>query len=210
VDKLRGIISVIQSSLAIVLADTWEQGVGIDRQLDFLGNQIKRSGPKPVDRWDPPFCGAIDIRIAADGTWYHEGDPIKRQSLVRLFSSVLKREGENFYLVTPVEKLAIQVDDCPFLAHSMEIRGRGRSQTIDFVLLHDEVVRAVYRHRIIVPLKPGCNEPRPRIEVRCGLDALLSRALFYELVDSAEEQSFPDQKKLGIWSGGTFHELGHY
>lgn len=165
-----------------------------------------RRGPAPVHLWDPPFCGDIDVRIARDGVWYHEGRAIRRQAMVKLFASILKREenGE-FYLVTPVEKVRIQVDDCPFLAIDMEIRQPGRDQVIHFLTNVGETVAVDAAHPICVT---GIEEPHPTVHVRGGMDALLSRAVFYRLVEAARQDRRNGELITGVDSGGCFFELG--
>lgn len=142
-------------------------------------------GSAPVHLWDPPFCGDIDMRIAADGTWFHEGRPIRRMPLVQLFSSVLKREGDSYFLVTPHEKVGIQVEDCPFLIVSLDCREAKAGQELVFTTQTGEEVRLDASHPLRV--EAGRNEePHPVIEVRDGLWGLLNRAVFYQLVDLAE------------------------
>ncbi len=143
--------------------------------------QAKGRGPAPVHLWNPPYCGEMDLEIRADGRWFHEGSPIGRPEMVRLFASVLKREGDRFFLVTPVEKLGIKVQDAPFLAVDAEIA----ADEIRFVTnIGDEVV-AGPDNPIRVESRDG--EPRPYVHVRGGLDALIDRKTFYRLVEAASE-----------------------
>ncbi len=162
-------------------------------------------GPAPVHLWDPPFCGDIDMRIAADGVWYHEGRPLRRQAMVRLFASILKREGDEYFLVNPVEKVRIQVEDCPFLAVDMEIREPGPGQTVVFLTNVGETVEADAGHPIVVT---GGERPHPTVHVRAGLRALLSRSVFYRLVEAARQIRRPNKLVTGIDSRGGFFELG--
>ena len=162
-------------------------------------------GPAPVHLWEPPFCGDIDLRIARDGIWYHEGRPIRRQAMVNLFASILKREGGEYFLVNPVEKVRIQVEDCPFLAVDMEIRDPGPAQTIVFLTNVEETVEAGADHPICVT---GVAEPHPAVHVRGGLDALLSRPVFYGLVAAARQYCEDGELVTGVDSNGCFFELG--
>ncbi len=163
-----------------------------------------KRGPTPVHLWDPPFCGDIDLRIARDGVWYHEGRPIRRQAMVQLFASILKREGDEFFLVNPVEKVRIQVEDCPFVAVDMEIQNPGRDQSIAFLTNMEETVIADAEHPIKVT---GTDEPHPTIHVRNGLQALLSRPVFYRLVDAAAQHRENMEIITGISSKQSFFEL---
>ncbi|MDP1931463.1 MAG: DUF1285 domain-containing protein [Gammaproteobacteria bacterium] len=167
-------------------------------------------GPAPIHLWNPPYCGEIDIRIARDGTWFHDGNPIRRIELVRLFSSVLRLEDDGrHYLVTPVEKLGIQVEDCPFVAQLVERSGRDKEQSLDFVLNTGERVAAGPEHKIQVSHGTAGAEPHPVVHVRNGLQALLSRNVFYELVDMAvEEKAAASGSELVVWSHGARFVLG--
>lgn len=172
--------------------------------------KIKSRGPAPVHLWDPPFCGDMDMLIAKDGSWIHEGKPIRRAALVELFASVLKiaDDGE-YYLVTPVEKVRIQVEDCPFVALDMDVEGEGRSQNLTFTTNIGEKVTAGEDHLLNIQVHPDSGEPHPTIHVRSGLDALVNRAVFYRLVDLAQPREAESaQSVLGIWSGGQFFALG--
>ena len=115
-----------------------------------LSKHIKQPGAAPVHLWDPPYCGEMDMRIARDGTWYHEGRPIRRDALVTLFSSVLKKEGERYFLVTPVEKVGIQVEDCPFVARTADISGSGKDLQVRLVLNTGEQVPMDSQHPLEV------------------------------------------------------------
>lgn len=156
----------------------------------------------PVESWNPSHCGAIDIRIARDGTWFHLGRPIVRRELVRLFSTVLRREADGFYLVTPAEKLRITVEDAPFMAVLMDAEGEGLEQKLTFTTNVGDSVVADAAHPIRVETKAG--EPVPYIMARAGLDARIARSVYYRLADLA----VPDATgKLGVWSGGQFFLL---
>jgi uncharacterized protein len=154
----------------------------------------------PVHLWNPAHCGAIDIRIARDGTWLHEGQPITRPALVRLFSTVLRRDVDGYVLVTPAEKLAIQVEDAPFVAVRMERTDAGllfRTNVGDAVLAGPD-------HPLRVDSTADGAAPRPYLHVRGGLEARLSRPVFYELAEVAEARD----GVLGVESGGAWFPLG--
>ena len=170
-----------------------------------LGDVAKR-GPPPVELWNPEHCGAIDIRIAADGTWFHNGTPIRRPKLVRLFASILRREPDgSTVLVTPVEKVRIQIDDAPFTAVEMAVEGEGEARRIAFRTNVDDLVVADAEH----PLRfaDGPDGLKPEIRVRGGLTARVSRALTYDLVDLAETRRIEGQDWFGLWAGGVFHRI---
>ncbi len=162
-------------------------------------------GPAPVHLWNPPCCGDIDLRIARDGVWHHEGRPIRRQAMINLFASILKREGDEYFLVNPAEKVRIRVDDCPFLIIDMEIRAPGRGQTIVFLTNTEETVAAGAAHPIRVA---GGEQPRPAVHVRGGMEGLLSRAVFYRLVAAARQYRENGELVVGVDSDGCLFELG--
>jgi hypothetical protein len=163
--------------------------------------------PPPVERWNPPFCGDSQIEILADGTWRHEGVRMTRESLVRLFASILRKDEDGTtYLVTPVEKLSVRVADAPFVAVRADRTGEGRDQTIAFTTNVGDVTAAGPDRPIRVEIRDGA--PRPYVLVRGRLEARILRAPFYELVDWAEEAETPDGPRLGVWSQGAFFPLG--
>ena len=171
--------------------------------------KIKGRGPAPVHLWDPPFCGDMDMLIARDGTWIHEGKPILRKALVELFASVLKitDDGE-YYLVTPVEKVRIRVEDCPFVALDMDVEGKHSRQKLIFTTNVGEKVTAGKDHRLTIQVHPETGEPHPILHVRNGLNALINRAVFYRLVDLAQpREAESGQSSMGIWSGEQFFAL---
>lgn len=169
-----------------------KQASGTEHILSQIG-QFK--GPAPVHEWDPPYCGEMDMRIAADGRWYHEGSPIGRPQLVRLFSSILRKDPDGYhYLVTPAEKVRIQVDDCPFVAQLMDVEEVGGESQITFTLNTGETVTADANHAIEVTVDDD-NQPHPTVHVRDGLWALISRSVFYSLVEVADQVSRDDGKK---------------
>lgn len=164
-------------------------------------------GAPPVDRWNPPFCGDSFIEILADGTWRHEGVRMTRESLVRLFASILRKDEDGVtYLVTPAEKVSVKVADAPFVAVRADRDGEGRGQTIAFTTNVGDVTPAGPDHPIRVEMHDGT--PRPYVHVRGRLEARILRAPFYELVSWAEEAATPDGPRLGVWSQGAFFPLG--
>lgn len=166
----------------------------------------KGRGLPPVERWNPPHCGTIDMRIARDGTWFYMGTPILRPAMVRLFSTILRREADGeFVLVTPVERVGITVEDAPFLAVTLEREGEGADQRLSFLTNVGDRVVAGPEHPIRVETDAD-GTPRPYVRVRGQLDALIARAPFYELVDLAVPGA--DPAILGVTSAGAFFPLG--
>ncbi len=155
----------------------------------------------PVDLWHPTHCGDSEMRIAADGTWYHQGSPIGRKELVKLFSTILRREPDgSFVVVTPVEKLDIIVDDAPFIAVEAAISGAGTGRMLSFRLNTDDYVVAGPANPLRVEVADD-GTPRPYVRVRGALDALIVRSVFYELADLALAEA---AEPPGLWSGGMF------
>jgi len=178
--------------------------------LDQLLNEIKQAGSasQKLKNWQPEQQGSIDIRIAVDGNWYHEGRVFKRPALVKLFASVLRKEESGYYLVTPIEKLSIEVDDAPFVATMVERVIDNDQQALVFTTNLDERVVADNRHPIRVDIDPLNHEPRPYILVRDQLEALIGRNAFYDLLNLAEESSVDGKHFLTIGSMGTEFILG--
>ena len=161
-------------------------------------------GLPPVHLWNPPFCGDIDMRIAADGTWYYMNSPIGRKPLMKLFASVLRHDADGkFYLVTPVEKCGIRVDDAPFLAVRMRVEGEARAQVIHFETNADDEVTVDAAHPLRFETEAGTGGLKPYVRVRAALDALVSRALFYDLVAAGTTEG----EWFGVWSSGTFYPM---
>jgi uncharacterized protein len=159
-----------------------------------------KRGPPPVERWNPPFCGDIDMRIASDGTWFYQKTPIGRHALVKLFASVVKREGDKYFLVTPVEKVGIVVEDAPFLAVEM----RRNDATLSFRTNMDEWIDAGPEHPLRFEPEPETGGLKPYLLVRRNLWAKVTRALFYDLVEAGEERVVDGALKFGVASGGEF------
>ncbi|PRX37119.1 hypothetical protein SAMN05216257_101137 [Meinhardsimonia xiamenensis] len=167
----------------------------------------KGAGPAPVHLWNPPFCGDLDIRIARDGTWFYLGTPIGRPELVRLFSNILKREGDRYFLVTPVEKVGITVDDAPFVAVDFEVEGEGREQRLTFITNVGDRVTADAEHPIRVQRDAQTGEPAPYVLVRANLEALIDRKSFYRLVEIGTVEEHGGEAWFGLWSGGVFFPI---
>ena len=168
--------------------------------LSRLAHAAAGRGLPPVHLWNPAHCGDIDLVIGADGVWKHEGSPIRRPELVRLFSTVLRKDGDDFCLVTPVEKLTLKVEDLPFRALLMRRDGGDLVFTTD---VGDEV-RADADHPIEVTVDAATGEPRPRLHVRRGLHARIARSVFYDLVEMAE----PRDGRMVVTSAGATFDLG--
>jgi hypothetical protein len=157
----------------------------------------------PVESWNPANCGTSGMRIARDGTWYHEGSPIGRAAMVRLFSTILRREPDGSHvLVTPVEKLDIEVEDAPFVAVELKSEGEGESRSLAFRLNTGDLVVAGPEHPL--SFRAGADGPHPYIEVRRGLEALVARPVYYELANIALAEG---AEPPGLWSGGAFFPL---
>jgi hypothetical protein len=158
----------------------------------------------------PLDCGHFDIRIARNGTWYYRGSPIARMPLVRLFSTVLRREPDGTYwLVTPAERGRITVEDAPFMALELTVEGEGQAQSLIFRTNVDDTVAADRAHPLRVATDPDTGEPHPYILVRDGLEARVSRSVFYELVALGTEERVGEEMLYGVWSRGAFFPLGN-
>ncbi len=165
-----------------------------------------KKGPPPVHLWNPPFCGDLDMRIARDGTWFYLGTPIGRPAMVRLFSSILKLEDGKFFLVTPVEKVRITVDDAPFVAVDAEVEGEGQAQRITFTTHVEDQVTAGPDHPIRVA-RGEDGQPAPYVMVRAGLEARIDRKTFYRLVERGVTAPHQGQDWFGLWSDGQFFPI---
>jgi len=160
-------------------------------------------GLPPVHLWNPPFCGDLDIRIARDGTWFYLGTPIGRPALVKLFSSILKKEAEKYYLVTPVEKVGIQVDDAPFVAVDVD----HRDGDLHFTTQVGDTMIAGPNHPIRVERDTKTGEPSPYVLVRSNLEALIDRKSFYRLVDLGLHETWEGESWFGLRSQSTFFPM---
>ncbi len=171
---------------------------GLARLVTEAGKQAKA---RPVERWDPPYCGEIDLRVASDGTWFYRGSAIGREALVRLFASILRREPDGRHvLVTPVEKVGITVEDAPFMAVEVVAEGAGADGRLTFRTNVGDVVAAGPEHPLRFAEEAGTDGLKPYLKVRGGLEALATRAVALELVARAEER----RGELGVWSGDMF------
>ena len=176
---------------------------GLDAIAGAARNEAKK-GPPPVHLWNPPFCGDLDMRIAADGTWFYLKTPIGRPALVKLFASVLKREGEKYFLVTPVEKCGITVDDAPFLAVELNAEEGPRGRVLHFRTNVDDWVACGADHVLRFEPEAGTGGLKPYLHVRRDLWAKVTRALFYDLVALGEERDIAGNRMFGIASDGEF------
>jgi hypothetical protein len=165
-----------------------------------------KKGPPPVHLWNPPFCGDLDMRIARDGTWFYLGTPIGRKPLVKLFSSIIRRDGDEYFLVTPVEKVGIKVDDAPFVAIDFEAEGEGQNQVLHFVTQVDDEVTAGPDHPIRV-VRAEDGEPSPYLHIRRNLEALIDRKSFYRLVEIGAVAEYEGEDWFGLWSSGQFFPI---
>ena len=180
------------------------------RSLDAIASGARdaaRKGPPPVHLWNPPFCGDLDMRIAADGTWYYLKTPIGRPALVKLFASVLKREGDKYFLVTPVEKCGIRVDDVPFIAVELRVDDPGARQALHFRTNVDDWVGCGPDHAQRFEPEVDTGGLRPYLHVRRDLWARVKRALFYDLVELGEERDVDGVRMFGVASAGTFFPM---
>lgn len=177
---------------------------GLDAVVEAARAAGEKRGPPPVHLWNPEVCGDIDIVIRKDGVWMHEGSPIGRKALVRLFSTVLRKDPDGYWLVTPVEKMRITVEDAPF--HAVRVDREGE----DLVFETDvgDRVAASADHPIRVETDPSSGEPAPYVHVRRGLEARIDRPVFYELVELAQERPTPTGPQLAVRSGGAWFPLG--
>ena len=167
----------------------------------------ENKGLPPVERWNPPFCGDIDMRIGVDGTWFYQKTPIGRPALVKLFASVLKREGDKYFLVTPVEKCGIAVEDAPFLAVELKVEVEPTGQTLSFRTNVDDWVSCGPEHALRFEPEEDTGGLKPYLHVRRDLWAKVTRALFYDLVELGEEREVDGVRMFGVVSGGVFFAM---
>jgi hypothetical protein len=179
-------------------------GAGLESIVSAAVRQAPGRGLPPVHLWNPAHCGDIDIVIRRDGLWFHEGTPIGREALVRLFSTVLRKDPDGFHLVTPVEKMRITVEDAPFIA----VRVDRVDGALRFLTNVGDEVEAGPDNAIRVEMDPATGEPRPYLHVRRGLEARIRRPVFYELVEMAQERETPQGPTLGVESNGAWFPLG--
>jgi hypothetical protein len=179
---------------------------GLEGVVDAVKSASGR-GPPPVHLWDPAYCGEIDMRIASDGTWFYQKTPIGRPALVKLFASVLKREGDRYFLVTPVEKCGIAVDDAPFLAVELRIGGTREGRLLHFRTNVDDWVDCGADHPLRFEPERATGGLKPYLHVRRELWAKVTRALFYDLVDIGEECDIAGRRMFGVASAGEFFAM---
>ncbi|AXI44121.1 DUF1285 domain-containing protein [Sulfitobacter sp. SK011] len=160
----------------------------------------KTRGLPPLEKWNPPFCGDLDMQIKRDGTWFYQGTPIGRRELVKLFATILWREGDKYFLVTPVEKVGITVEDAPFVAVDFEAEGTGEAQDLRFETNLGDFSVAGQDAPIRVVRDEKTGEPSPYVRIRRNLEALIDRKSFYRLVDLGVHH----EGWFGVWSGGEF------
>ena len=178
-------------------------------KIGISGPAYQRKGLNSLDHGGLESNGDLAIRIARDGTWYYHGSPIARKPLVRLFSTVLKRDEKgDYWLITPAERGRIEVEDAPFTAVELAVEGSGPGQVLSFRNNVDDWVAAGPDHPLRVAEDPGTGEPSPYILVREGLEALILRSVFYEMVELAETREMDGTEWLGLWSKGVFFPLG--
>jgi hypothetical protein len=179
-----------------------------DEALAGLGEvaAARRRGPAPVHLWNPPYCGEIDMRIAADGTWFYRGSPIGRAPLVQLFASILRKDADRYVLVTPVERVGIVVDDAPFLAVEMRVEDAGGQPRLVFRTNVEDFVAVDAEH----PLRfetGAADGLKPYVKVRGELWALVKRALFYDLAALGEVRAWSGEEWFGVKSAGLFFPM---
>lgn len=188
-------------------------GAGLDRGADALGRLTAalggmggRKGPPPVERWDPPFCGDIDMAIRSDGSWFYGGTPIARPALVRLFASILRRDPERYVLVTPVERVGIAVADVPFMAVEMAVEGEGPGRSVAFRTNVDDLVSVGPDHPLRFAVEPD-GGIKPYVLVRGGLWARVTRPLALDLIELGEEREVDGRPAFGVAVAGAFYPV---
>lgn len=187
------------------------QGKGLSYGIAGLEALLKeQAGQKaaPVETWNPPYCGDIGMAIRPDGVWMYQGSPIGRMPLVKLFARVLRKDEDGkHYLVTPVEKVDVAVADAPFLAVEMSVEGEGDARALTFRTNVDDLVRVGAEHPLRFVEEAGSGGLKPYVLVRGRLEALVTRALYYDIVEMAEPRVIEGREVLGLWSGGTWFAL---
>ncbi|MFO8140919.1 MAG: DUF1285 domain-containing protein [Marinobacter sp.] len=180
---------------------------------DDIASSVEQAGSQkglpPLEKWHPELSGDMDLTITRDGQWLYQGSAIAREATVKLFSTILRREEDGeYYLVTPVEKWRIRVEDTPLLAHSLECRGDGEKQVVSVTTNVGEILEICEQHPLRVGHYPGGEEPRPIVQVRHGLVARLVTAAFYDLVNLAKERQVQGEAQLGVLSHEKFWKIG--
>ena len=176
--------------------------------LEALIKAQTGGGLPPVESWNPPYCGDIGMAIRGDGTWMYQGSPIGRMPLVKLFSRVLRRDEDGrHFLVTPAEKIDVMVEDAPFLAVEMQVDGEAERQQLTFRTNVDDIVRCGPELPLRFVVEAGSGGLKPYVRVRGRLDALVSRAVYYDLVELAVARRETGADRIGVWSGGVWWEM---
>lgn len=183
-----------------------KEGFDLAALIRSANAQADGSGERPVDKWNPEYCGEMDMLIKADGSWWHEGTRITREPLVKLFASILRKDedGET-YLVTPAEKIQIKIEAAHFTAIRVDVEGSGENQRVFFTTNMGEIIEAGPDRPIRVETDEQSGEPRPFVSVRGRLEALMTRPVFYELVEHGVEKTGGE---LGIYASGAYFSLG--
>jgi uncharacterized protein len=180
-------------------------GDALSRLLAAAG---KQKGKPPVEKWNPPYCGEIGMKIVADGTWFYQGSPIGRHALVKLFSTILRKDPNGHVLVTPVERIGIEVEDAPFLAVEMAVEGEGRERVLSFRTNVDDLVTVGPENEFRFE-RDGHDGVKPYIRVRGDLWALVTRPLMFDLIEMGEERVVDGRAVFGLDAGGLFHVIAH-
>jgi uncharacterized protein len=179
---------------------------GADALSRLLAAAGKQKGKPPVEKWNPPYCGEIGMRIASDGTWFYQGTPIGRHALVKLFASILRKDPSGHVLVTPVERIGIEVEDAPFLAVEMVAEGEGEARRLSFRTNVDDLVEVGPDHPLRFE-RDAQGGVKPYLLVRGDLWALVTRPLMYDLIEMGEERDVSGRPVYGIEAGGMFHVI---
>jgi hypothetical protein len=199
-----------KSGLTKVMRTMAKEGQTATAGLDGIVGAVKTAsskGPPPVHLWNPAYCGEIEMRIATDGTWFYQKTPIGRPALVKLFASIIKREGDRYFLVTPVEKCGITVDDAPFLAVELRIVPAAAGRLLQFRTNVDDWVDCGPEHRLRFEPEPETGGLKPYVHIRRDLWAKVTRALFFDLVELGEERLIDGTAMFGVASGGEFFAM---
>jgi uncharacterized protein len=183
-----------------------KEASALDRLSAALGRVAKGKGPPPVERWHPPYCGEIDMRIAADGTWFYNGTPIGRAALVKLFASILRKDPERYVLVTPVERVGIAVEDAPFQAVEMAVEGAGEARRIALRTNVDDLVEVGPQHPLRFA-RDATEGVKPYVLVRGDLWARVTRALTYDLIELGEDRIIDGEPTFGVAVNGAFYPV---
>ncbi|GGC71664.1 DUF1285 domain-containing protein [Marinobacter halophilus] len=185
----------------------------MSRKPDDIAKSVEQAttprGLPPLEAWHPELSGDMDLIITRDGQWLYQGAPIAREATVKLFATILRREDDGeYYLVTPVEKWRIKVEDTPLLAHSLVSSGGGEQQVLSVTTNVGEILEIGADHPLVVGSYPGTEEPRPIVQVRHGVEARLVTAAFYDLAERVEERDVQGEAQLGVLSHGKFWKIG--